>query len=128
MHTWSNIKNGIICGDCYALIDIKTYLTCRTYCKSLGLECLNAFEAYSVNCKPYENGVDKIGCDTDFIHTRNTPDALCECKNATSDIGITVLDSNVWIIIDSNLPVCMLIIENCYCHLYLCRSTKLPKY
>ena len=107
MHTWPNIKNGIICGDCYALIDIKTYLTCRTYCKSLGLECLNAFEAYSVNCKPYENGVDKIDCDTDFIHTRGTPDALCECKNATSAIGITILDSKAWIIADCNFHICL---------------------
>ena len=96
MHTWPNIKNDIICGDCYALIDITTYLTCLTYCNHIGLECMNALEPMDTNgCRIYENR----GCDFDFINTRDTPDALCECKNATSGIGISVLDRVLWIIV-----------------------------
>ena len=73
MSTWPDIDKGVICGDCYALIKIKSYATCRAYCESIGLECLNAFEEVEENCdiKSYHD------CDTDFHFTS---DALCECS------------------------------------------------
>ena len=29
--TWPNVDNGVICGDCFALININSYGTCRKY-------------------------------------------------------------------------------------------------
>ena len=78
MDTWPDIDKGVICGDCYALIKIKSYATCRTYCESIGLQCLSAFEEVKENCdiKSYHN------CDTDFTTDPypKTSDALCKCK------------------------------------------------
>ena len=89
MDTWPDIDNGVICGDCYALINIYAYGTCRTYCKSIGLGCRNAFDDVgdSCNIKQYHG----TSCDTDFNGpTLKTSDALCECKN---DHGSTKSDT-----------------------------------
>ena len=76
-NTWPDIDNGVICGECYALININSYGTCRNYCESLGLVCLNAFEERGDSCTIKSNE----HCDTDFNWTS---DALCECS-----VGIT---------------------------------------
>ena len=84
MDKWTDIANEQICGDCYALINISSYGTCRTYCKSLGIECMNAFEEHlnSCNIQSYHN------CDTIFNWTS---DALCQCRNgSTGDIILTI--------------------------------------
>ena len=77
MSTWPDIDKGVICGDCYALIKIKSYDTCRTYCGSIGLECLNAYEEINENCdiKSHHH------CGTKFwTGDINTSDALCQCS------------------------------------------------
>ena len=74
MNTWPDIYNGIICGDCYALIKITTYQTCRKYCESIGLECRYAFEEIENDC----NIKSIHDCDTNF---RFTSDALCQCSH-----------------------------------------------
>ena len=80
METWPNIDNGVVCGDCYALIDISSQCTCRTYCDSLGLECKNANEESGYSCiiKSHHD------FDTDFDWTS---DALCQCKNGNGKNG-----------------------------------------
>ena len=93
MSTWPDIDKGVICGDCYALIKIKSYATCRTYCKSIGLECINAFEEVEENCdiKSHHN------CDTDFSTEPypKTSDALCECSaNRKRIVGGGSYESN----------------------------------
>ena len=77
IETWPDIDNGVVCGDCYALININSYGTCRTYCESIGLQCQNAYEEYGDSCtiKSLQD------CDTDFNWTS---DALCRCKNGNS--------------------------------------------
>ena len=84
MNVWPDVKNGMICGECYALININSYGTCRAYCESIGLACLNAFEESGDSCtiKSNEN------CDTDFDWTS---DALCQC---TSDTGSTYITNS----------------------------------
>ena len=77
--TWPHVYNGIICGDCYALIDIDRYGSCRKYCESLSLACLNAFEESGDSCTIKS----KEYCDTDFYWTS---DALCECSVETTGI------------------------------------------
>ena len=83
---WPDVDNGVICGYCYALININNYGTCRTYCESLGLACLNAYEDVLIGdgCKIK----DYYNCDTDFYWTS---DALCECTVDTATTGITNL-------------------------------------
>ena len=81
MDTWPDIDNGVICGDCYALININSYGTCRNYCESLGLACLNAFEESGDSCTIKSNK----HCDTDFDWTS---DALCQCTADTGSTGI----------------------------------------
>ena len=84
--SWPDVDNGYICGYCYALININNYGTCRTYCESIGLACLNAYEDVLVGdgCKIK----DYYNCDTDFYWTS---DALCECTVDTGSTGITNL-------------------------------------
>ena len=80
VNTWPDIKDGQLCGDCYALININSYGTCRTYCQSLGLQCLKAFEESGNSCTiKYE-----ADCDTDFDWTS---DALCQCTDETDNTG-----------------------------------------
>ena len=76
---WPHVYNGIVCGDCYALIAIDRYGSCRKYCKSQGLACLNAFEESGDSCTIKS----KEDCDTDFYWTS---DALCECTEETTGI------------------------------------------
>ena len=76
MDVWPDVDNGVICGDCFALILIESYRTCRTYCQSLGLECVNAFEDSLDSCTIKNNH----NCDTNFNWTS---DALCQWKNIT---------------------------------------------
>ena len=79
MDTWPDIDKGVICGDCYALIEINKYRTCRTYCESVGLECLTAFEESGDTCTIKSDH----DCDTDFLTdlvNGPTSDALCECS------------------------------------------------
>ena len=83
-NTWPDIDNGVICGECYALININSYGTCRNYCESLGLVCLKAFEESGDSCTIKSNE----HCDTDFNWTS---DALCECSVDTDSTGITNL-------------------------------------
>ena len=85
---WPDVDNGCICGYCYALININNYGTCRTYCESLGLACLNAYEDVLIGdcCKIKSNS--DYDCDTDFYWTS---DALCECTADTGSTGITNL-------------------------------------
>ena len=74
METWPDIDNGVVCGDCYALININSYGTCRAYCDSIGLQCQNAYEESGDSCTIKSDH----DCDTDFDWTS---DALCKCKN-----------------------------------------------
>ena len=78
--TWPDVDKGAICGDCYALIEINKYRTCRTYCESVGLECLNAFEESGDSCTIKSNH----NCDTTFCSRQqcdiDTSDALCKCS------------------------------------------------
>ena len=78
-NTWEHVYNGVICGACRALINIDRYGSCRKYCKSLGLACLNAFEESGDSCTIKS----KEDCDTDFYWTS---DALCECSVETTGI------------------------------------------
>ena len=82
MEEWPDIHKGVVCGDCYALINIQTYGTCRTYCESLGIECLDAFEDSVDSCTIKSNH----DCDSDFNWTSN---ALCQCRYGTSRTVIT---------------------------------------
>ena len=75
MNTWPDIKKGVVCGDCYALISISSYRNCRTYCESLHLECSSAFDEVDPDSCSIESIHD---CDTDF---ECSSDALCQCKN-----------------------------------------------
>ena len=85
---WPDVDNGCICGYCYALININNYGTCRTYCESLGLACLHAYEDVLVgDCCSIKSNSD-YDCDTDFYWTS---DALCECTVDTGSTGITNL-------------------------------------
>ena len=84
MDTWPDIDNGVICGDCLALIKINSHVTCRKYCESIGHACRNAFEASGNSCTIKSNQ----DCDTDFGWTSN---ALCYCTFGTDDTGITNL-------------------------------------
>ena len=77
MNKWSDIKKGVICGDCYALINIKAYRTCHKYCESLAVECLDAFEEIGDSC----HIKSKHDCHTEFDWTS---DALCQCTNQTT--------------------------------------------
>ena len=83
MATWPDIKEGVICGDCLALINIGSYRTCRSYCESLNISCRSAFEEIGDSC------IKKIerDCDTNFNWTS---DALCQCDNKTDNAGITI--------------------------------------
>ena len=83
METWPDIDNGVVCGDCYALININSYGTCRAYCESLGLQCHNAFEESDDSCTIESNH----DCDTNFDWTS---DALCQCKH---DNGSNTVDT-----------------------------------
>ena len=76
---WPHVYDGIVCGDCFALIDIDRYGSCQKYCESLGLACLNAFEESGDSCTIKS----KEDCDTDFYWTS---DALCECTEETTGI------------------------------------------
>ena len=82
LKTWPDVDNGVICGDCYALIKIKSYDTCRRYCDSLGLKCFKAFEESGDSCTIKR----KEDCDTVFYWTS---DALCQCTSDTVSRGNT---------------------------------------
>ena len=95
MDTWPDVDKDAICGDCYALIEIDNYRTCRTYCESVGLECINAFEESGDSCtiKSYHD------CDTTFCSDRHcdiqTSDALCQCSaNRRRIVGGGSYESN----------------------------------
>ena len=78
---WPDVDD-VICGYCYALIHINNYGTCRTYCESLGLACLNAFDEILDGCSIKA----EYNCDTDFYWTS---DALCQCTVDTGSTDIT---------------------------------------
>ena len=101
MDMWPDVYDDVICGDCYALIRIKKYRTCRTYCESVGLECLNAFEEDNGSCT-----VESIhNCDTDFDLEVETSDALCQCRNVTVPAGISIVDNRPPILINSKFAI-----------------------
>ena len=78
MFKWKDIDNDVVCGNCYALIKINGYGTCRKYCKELGLDCSKAYEERGDSCKKKK----RYSCDTDFDWTS---DALCRCKDDDAD-------------------------------------------
>ena len=76
MDTWPDVDNEVTCDNCTALININSYRTCRKYCGSLNLECVNAYEEVDDDC-----AIETIyDCDTDFVD-KGTSDALCQCKD-----------------------------------------------
>ena len=89
MNTWPDVKKGVICGDCYALISISSYRNCRTYCDSLDLECSSAFDEVDPDTCNIETSHD---CDTDFAWTS---DALCQCSIGMSRTGIIEMYSKI---------------------------------
>ena len=94
--TWPDVDNGVICGDCLALVNIGSYRTCHAYCESFNISCRSAFEEIGDSCTTKK----ERNCDTDFDWTS---DALCQCKNKTGNTGITIFiifeDMNILTII-----------------------------
>merc|ERR1719453_2891436 len=73
--TWSDVKDGIVCADCYVLAEnMYSHATCAAYCAAQGLSCVDAYEESSNSCVESFN----VGCDFDFA-SYGTSDALCQC-------------------------------------------------
>ena len=83
MSGWDDIDKDVVCGNCYALININRYRTCRKYCDSQDLECRKAYEESGDSCKKKK----KYDCDTEFDWTS---DALCMCKDDSDREGIII--------------------------------------
>ena len=83
MAIWPDIKKGVICDDCVALINIGNYSTCHAYCESFGIQCRSAFEEIGDSCTMK----NERACDTNFNWTS---DAICHCKNKTRNAGTTI--------------------------------------
>merc|ERR1719453_1879590 len=80
--TWSDVKDGIVCADCYVLAEnMYSHATCAAYCAAQGLSCVDAYEESSNSCVENFNA----GCNFDFA-SYGTSDALCRCSGVP---GIT---------------------------------------
>ena len=92
MDSWPDIDNGVICGECFALIDnMSEYKTCDNYCSSIGLVCNYAAEETGDSC----HISDTFYCDFDFDGELNTSDALCECRPSMSFLFLILFPMNL---------------------------------
>jgi len=71
---WPDKDHGTVCGDCKVLVDkfSSKYKTCQGYCKTIGMDCANAWEESGDSCTVKHN----MTCS----QTLNSSDAICECK------------------------------------------------
>ena len=77
-NSWPDVDNGVLCGNCSALVNIGSYDTCNAYCAAQGMGCVNGWEENSDTC-----GIQFVaGCGYSF-NSHGTSDAICECSPGT---------------------------------------------
>merc|ERR1712190_657730 len=96
--SWPNLKNGVRCGACAALVRTCPYGgRCDSYCASLGHVCVSAAEEQNDDCAVKS----RMRCNQAI---RDTSDMLCACKRGSvaeqrrrrtsSSSGSTCVDSD----------------------------------
>jgi len=75
-HDWPDVDHGKVCGDCKVLVTHMNtiYSSCSNYCRSLGRECVGAWEEAQDTCEI----LTTEDCNHDF--GSYTSDAICQCS------------------------------------------------
>ena len=114
--TWSDVDNGVVCGDCYVLATNMYYHeTCANYCEAQGLGCVDGWEETWDSCTQVFN----TGCEYNFANY-GTSDALCECAgdpNATpTPTATSYCDESTWTDVDNGVVCgdCYVLATNMY--------------